>query len=103
LLSGVAEFGGAANEGIVYSLNNGLTEFVNAPLFTGKQGSSVLILGDHLSGTSKVTFNGVPAKFVVHSDTHMTATVPSGATSGWIRVTTGSGTVRSRKAFVVQQ
>jgi hypothetical protein len=32
----------------------------------------------------------------------MTATVPKGATSGWIEVTTASGTVKSRKAFVVE-
>ena len=102
LLYGVTEFGGTANAGTVYSLNNGLAAFVNSPLFSGREGSSVLILGDHLSGTSKVTFNGLPAKFVVHSDTHMTATVPSGATSGWIRVTTASGTVRSRKVFRVE-
>jgi uncharacterized repeat protein (TIGR03803 family) len=101
LLYGMTEFGGSANEGTVYSLNMGLAAFVNAPLFRGREGSHVLILGNHLSGTSKVTFNGVPAKFVVHSETHMTATVPSGATSGWIRVTTGSGTVKSRKAFNV--
>src|ERR1700746_3423614 len=103
LLYGVTEFGGTTNQGTVYSLNNGLTAFVNAPLFSGKQGSSVLLLGNHLTGTRKVTFKGVPASFLVHSDTHMTATVPSGATSGWIRVTTAAGTVRSRKVFVVQR
>jgi uncharacterized repeat protein (TIGR03803 family) len=101
-LYGVTEFGGTSNEGTVYSLNNGLTAFVNSPLFSGKEGSSVLLLGNHLTEASQVTFNGVPAKFVVHSDTHMTATVPKGATSGWIRVTTGSGTVKSRKIFVVE-
>ena len=103
LLYGVTEFGGTTNQGTVYSLNNGLTAFVNAPLFSGKQGSSVLLLGNHLTGTTRVTFNGVPASFVVHSDSHMTATVPSGATSGWIRVTTASGTVRSRKVFMVER
>jgi hypothetical protein len=89
--------------GTVYSLNNGLSAFVNSPLFSGRQGSKVLILGDHLLGASKVSFNGVPANFVVHSDTHMTATVPSGATSGWITVTTASGTVKSRKVFTVER
>jgi uncharacterized repeat protein (TIGR03803 family) len=101
LLYGVTEFGGTTNQGTVYSLNNGLTAFVNAPVFSGKAGSNLLIIGNHLSGASQVTFNGVPARFVVHSDTHMTATVPSGATSGWIRVTTASGTVKSRKVFNV--
>jgi uncharacterized repeat protein (TIGR03803 family) len=103
LLYGVTEFGGTANAGTVYSLNNGLSAFVNSPLFSGREGTKVLILGDHLLGTSKVTFNGVPAKFVVHSDTHMTATVPSGTRSGWITVTTASGTVKSRKVFAVQR
>jgi uncharacterized repeat protein (TIGR03803 family) len=103
ILYGVTEFGGTLNEGTVYSLNMGLAAFVNSPLFSGKEGSSVLILGDHLNGASKVTFNGVPASFVVHSDTHMTATVPAGAKSGWIRVSTASGEVKSRKIFRVEK
>lgn len=102
-LYGVTEFGGPNDYGTVYSLNMGLAAFVNSPLFSGKQGSSVLLLGNHLSSASKVTFNGVAASFVVHDDTHMTATVPSGATTGWIKVTTASGTLKSRKAFVVEK
>jgi uncharacterized repeat protein (TIGR03803 family) len=103
LLYGVTEFGGTSNQGTVYSLNMGLAPFVNTPLFSGKEGANVLILGDHLTGTSKVTFNGIPASFVVHSDTHLTATIPSGATSGWVSVTTPNGTVRSRKVFRVNR
>jgi uncharacterized repeat protein (TIGR03803 family) len=101
-LYGVTEFGGTNDEGTIYSLNMGLAPFVNSPLFSGKEGGSVLILGNHLNGTSKVTFNGEPASFVVHSDTHMTATIPSGAKSGYIEVTTGTGTLRSRKVFNVE-
>jgi uncharacterized repeat protein (TIGR03803 family) len=103
LLYGVTEFGGTNNQGTIYSLNMGLAPFVNAPLFSGKEGGSVLILGNHLSGTSMVTFNGVPASFEVKSDTHLSATVPSGATSGYIEVTTGSGVVKSRKVFRIQR
>ena len=103
LLYGVTEFGGTNNLGTVYSLNNGLEKFVTAPLFSGKEGSSVLILGNDLEGASQVTFNGVPASFEVKSNTHMTATVPAGATSGYIEVTTPSGVVKSRKLFVVQK
>jgi uncharacterized repeat protein (TIGR03803 family) len=102
-LYGVTEYGGTSNDGTVYSLNNGLTAFVNSPLFTGKEGSSVLLIGNHLSGASKVTFNGMPATFKVNSNTHMTATVPHGASSGWIEVTTSEGAVKSRKEFVVQE
>ena len=81
----------------------GLGSFVNSPLFSGKQGGSVLILGKDLNETSKVTFNGVPANFVVKSDTHLSATVPTGAKTGYIEVTTGSGVVKSRKIFRVVQ
>jgi hypothetical protein len=76
---------------------------VNSPLFSGQEGGSVLILGQHLTGASKVTFNGVPASFEVKSDTHLSATVPAGATAGYIEVTTGSGVVKSRKIFRVEQ
>lgn len=100
-LYGLTEYGGSANEGIVYSLNMGLPAFVNAPIFSGREGSSVLILGEHLTGTSEVSFNGVPAAYEVNSDTHLTATVPSGAKSGWITVSTTEGQVRSRKLFTV--
>jgi len=102
-LYGVTEFGGTDNEGTIYSLNMNLPAFVNSPLFSGKEGGSVLILGQHLTGTSKVTFNGLPADFVVNSDTHLTATVPTGASTGYIEVTTGSGVVKSRKVFYVER
>lgn len=99
---GVTEFGGTNNQGTIYSLNMGVASFVNSPLFSGKEGGSVLILGQHLNGTRKVTFNGVPAEFVVKSDTHMTATVPHGAGTGYIEVSTASGVVKSRKIFRVE-
>ena len=101
-LYGVTEFGGTNDEGTIYSLNMGLASFVNSPLFSGREGGSVLILGNHLNGTSKVTFNGEPASFVVHSDTHLSAAVPYGAKSGYIEVTTASGVVKSRKIFRVE-
>ena len=100
---GVTEFGGTDDEGTIYSLNMSLPAFVNSPLFSGKEGGSVLILGQHLTGASKVTFNGVPTSFVVKSDTHMSATVPNGATTGYIEVTTASGVVKSRKIFRVER
>lgn len=103
LLYGVTEFGGTKNDGTVYSLNMGLPAFVNLPLFSGKAGSSVMILGNRLTGTTQVTFNGRPANFKVLSDTHMTATVPAGATSGSIRVRIQRGILQSRKIFVVNE
>ena len=101
ILYGVTEFGGSSNDGTVYSLNVGLPPFVNLPLFTGKEGQKILILGTHLKGTTQVTFNGTPAVFKVLSDTHMMTTVPAGATSGSIRVTTPKAVLEGRKEFVV--
>ena len=103
LLYGVTEFGGKSNDGTVYSLNMGLPAFVTSPLFSGKVGSSVMILGNHLTGTTEVTFNGHPANFKVLSDTHMMATVPAGASSGSIHVRTPGAVLLSRKKFVVSQ
>jgi uncharacterized repeat protein (TIGR03803 family) len=101
MLYGVTEFGGTANVGTVYSLNMGLAAFVNSPLFAGKEGSSVLILGENLTGSSEVTFDGTRAGFKVQSNTQITATVPKGATTGYIKVTTPSGVRQSRKEFQV--
>src|SRR6266511_1985072 len=59
---------------------------------SGPVGTSVTINGTNFSGsgftTSAVTFNNVSASFTVNSSTKITATVPSGATDGRIRVTT---------------
>jgi len=102
ILYGVTEFGGPSNDGTVYSLNMGLAPFVNMALFTAKEGNTVTILGTHLKGTTEVTFNGHAANFKVLSDTHLTATVPVGATTGPIQVTTPGAVLQSRKTFVVK-
>jgi len=62
---------------------------------------SVTITGANFTGTTAVAFNGTSASFTVNSDTQITATVPSGATSGPIGVTTPGGTATSSKRFRV--
>jgi uncharacterized protein (TIGR03437 family) len=65
-------------------------------------GTSVTISGISLTQTTKVTFGGVAASSViVNSDTQLTATVPSGAKSGKITVTTRGGTATSSGTFTV--
>ena len=59
------------------------------------------LTGTNLIGTSKVTFNGLAASFSVTSATQITATVPTGATSGPITVTTPGGTATSAASFTV--
>lgn len=69
---------------------------------SGPVGTSVTITGVSLTQTSKVTFGGVKATtFAVLSDTDVTATVPAGAVTGKITVTTTGGTAASATDFTV--
>jgi uncharacterized repeat protein (TIGR03803 family) len=88
--------------GTIFSLSMGLSPFVEANPNFGSAGQVVVILGNNLTGTSSVMFNGTPAKFTVVSGTYIRATVPSGATSGAIEVTTADGTLSSSVAFQVK-
>jgi len=68
--------------GAVFSLSMGLAPFVKTVPISGAVGTGVTILGQSLTGTASVTFNGTPATFTVVSDTEITTTVPVGATTG---------------------
>ncbi|MBA3264389.1 MAG: DUF1929 domain-containing protein [Thermoleophilaceae bacterium] len=69
---------------------------------SGSVGSVVEISGTNFTGASGVTFNNVAAtQLNVSSSTSITATVPSGATTGPIRVTTAGGTATSSTDFTV--
>jgi hypothetical protein len=79
----------------------GLNPFAALMLTAGKVGSKVEILGQGFTGTTGVSFNGTAGTFNVVSDTYLTATVPSGATTGSVVVTTPGGKLASNKAFRV--
>jgi outer membrane protein assembly factor BamB len=68
---------------------------------SGPVGTTVTISGSALLGASAVTFNGTPATYNVDSYSQITATVPDGATSGPIGVTTKYGTATSATSFTV--
>lgn len=87
--------------GTIYSLDMGLGPFVSFVLDGGKAGTPVAILGQGFSGATSVSFNGTEAKFSVLSDTAMRATVPAGATTGYLTVATSSGTLKSNRPFVI--
>ena len=69
---------------------------------SGKVGSVIQILGTDLTGTTAVSFNGVPASsFKVVRGTFIKATLPAGATTGPVTVTTPTGTLTSNVNFTV--
>jgi uncharacterized repeat protein (TIGR03803 family) len=99
LLYGTTTGGGTSGAGTVYSLDLGLGPFVATVPSAGKVGATITILGTNLTDVTSVTFHGIPASFTVGSSTYLTATVPSGATSGPVKVVTSSRTLRSNTAF----
>jgi hypothetical protein len=64
-------------------------------------GATVTIDGSGFTGATAVTFNGKGATFTVISDKSVTATVPAGATSGPISLSTPGGTVTTTGGFNV--
>lgn len=91
--------GGKSGDGAVFDVSVGLAPFVETQTSFGKVGWSVVILGTNLTGATSVTFNGTAAAFTVSSSSEITATVPVGATTGYIVVTTSSGPLTSNKKF----
>src|SRR5208337_4888363 len=68
---------------------------------SGSVGTPVTITGTAFTGTTKVTFGGVASSFTVSSGTQITATVPTGAKTGKIGITTNGVTVDSKTSFTV--
>ncbi|MGA8150428.1 MAG: choice-of-anchor tandem repeat GloVer-containing protein [Terriglobales bacterium] len=92
----------AFTHGTVFRLSMGLGPFVKLLPAVGQVGSVVQILGNNLTGSTRVTFNGVPStNFIVVSATLIYANVPTGATTGPVRVKTPSGTLKSNVPYRV--
>ena len=68
---------------------------------SGPVGTAVTITGTGFTQTTGVKFNGTAATFTVNSDTQITATVPTGATTGKITVATKGGSASSSTSFTV--
>ena len=69
---------------------------------SGTVGIQVVIKGTGLTQTTALTFGGVKATaFTVNSATQVTATVPTGAVTGKISITTAGGTATSSGTFTV--
>ena len=100
-LYGTTVLGGADNDGTVFSVAVGLGPFVETRPTSGKVGATVMILGNSLTGATSVAFNGTAATFTVVSSSEIKTTVPSGATTGRVKVTTPSRTLTSNVNFRV--
>ena len=106
---GDTELGGTGNQvncstgncGVFYGWNASLPPFVSLLPYSGKVGKTIEFLGQGFTSTTTVSFNGTPATPSVKSSTYLTAVVPSGATTGFVTVTTSSGTPKSNKKFRV--
>jgi hypothetical protein len=106
IIYGTAQVGGPYGAGAVFALDAGLPK--PAPWsqhFTpqsGPAGTQVRLRGSNLLAAS-VQFNGVAATAVSNSGpNYVYATVPSGATTGPITITTPGGTFTTTANFTVQ-
>jgi uncharacterized repeat protein (TIGR03803 family) len=90
-LYGTTYQGGTAGKGTVFSLSVGLGPFVKLLPESTTAGDTVKILGTNLTGATRVSFNGAAAVFKVVSDSLITTTVPTRATSGTVQVVTPGG------------
>jgi len=93
--------------GVVFSLDLGLPR--PEPAVTGLYpaagvvGQEVMLWGKYVLGATSVTFNGVAATNVhVTSGQSAWATVPAGASSGPVTITTPNGSFTTTQSFTVQ-
>lgn len=98
---GTTADGGSSGNGVVFSFSAGLSPFIETEPTAAKVGTMVNILGNNLTGSTSVTFNGAPATFTAVSDTEISAAVPAGATTGIVSVVTPTGTLYSNRKFRV--
>ncbi len=93
--------GNSLGGSVFYSFDVGLKAFAKLETWSAKVGTKAEILGQGFTGATGVSFNGVAATFDNVSDTYMTATVPAGALTGPVTVTTFTGTLKSDRNFLV--
>ena len=102
LLYGDTYYSDGGDYGLLYSLNIGAKAFARLGSSSGAVGTSIGIFGQGFTSKSVVKFDGVTAtKIVLQGSTYITATVPAGALTGSVTVTTGTTTLTSNTTFKV--
>jgi DNA/RNA endonuclease G (NUC1) len=93
---------------VATALRNKVDGQTNAPpiIFSfsptsGATNANVIITGTNFNNASAVAFNGANAIFNIDSATQITAIVPTNAGSGFVSVSTSSGTAISTNSFTV--
>jgi large repetitive protein len=92
---------GTATSATNFHVDNSPPTIASFSPTSGAVGTSVVIRGDHLSAVTQVTFNGTNATFTVTSDARIDTKVPTGATTGRIKVSSAAGSATSAQDFVV--
>jgi uncharacterized repeat protein (TIGR03803 family) len=88
--------------GVFFSLDVGAPAFAGLVSTSGKEGAKIGILGQGFGSSSVVKFDGVTAtSFTRQGTTYLGATVPAGALTGKVTVTTGATTLSSYIEFRV--
>jgi uncharacterized repeat protein (TIGR03803 family) len=103
---GTAISGGPNNGGVIFALELGLPKPAPAAQRfspgSGAVGTQVLLWGSNLLAAS-VQFNGIAATTVSNSGSnYILASVPTGAATGPITITTPGGTVTTKESFTVE-
>lgn len=96
---GTAETGGAGGAGTIYSLNTGLPPFASLSSTSGSVGATIGIYGQGFSTKTKVSFAGTRGSFTPVTSTYGTAVVPTGATTGHVKLRNPS--LKSLQIFTV--
>ena len=96
----VTSAGGTATSSSSFTVNQGPRVTLLQPAF-GSVGSGIGIVGMNFTGATAVKFNGASASYNVNGETQISATVPEGATTGPISVTTPLGTSVTAGNFTV--
>jgi uncharacterized repeat protein (TIGR03803 family) len=103
---GGAPVNGQTSNGVFWVIDAGLPppapNIINSQPASGKPGSTFLVQGSHLVGTTEVTVDGNNADFSVLTANYIRVSVPAGANTGKISVTNAGGTATSTKVFTVQ-
>jgi uncharacterized repeat protein (TIGR03803 family) len=101
IIYGDTELGGGTNTGVFFKLDAGLKPYVRLVATSGKVGATIQVLGQGFSGATNVSLNGTALVFTAVSNTFLTTKVPVGGTTGFLTVTTASGTLTSNKKYRV--